>query len=84
MARLRAIENRRWILRDTNNGVTAAIDPFGSVRQSVARHRVDALPAGFSYGTEQTFYTRHGDLFALLCATLTVAAIGLLRFQQRV
>ena len=27
MARMRAIENRRWLLRDTNSGVTAAIDP---------------------------------------------------------
>ena len=45
MARMRAIENRRWILRDTNNGVTAVIDPYGRVRQSIPRHQVDALPA---------------------------------------
>ncbi len=45
MARMRAIENRRWLLRDTNNGVTAAIDPYGRVRQSIPRHQVDALPA---------------------------------------
>ena len=49
MARMRAIENRRWLLRDTNNGVTAAIDPYGRVRQSIPRHQVDALPAKFGY-----------------------------------
>jgi apolipoprotein N-acyltransferase len=45
MARMRAIENRRWILRDTNNGITAVIDPYGRVRQSIPRHQTDALPA---------------------------------------
>ena len=30
-ARMRAVENDRWLLRDTNTGVTAAIDPFGRV-----------------------------------------------------
>jgi apolipoprotein N-acyltransferase len=44
MARMRAIENRRWILRDTNNGVTAVIDPYGRVRQSIPRH-ADGRPA---------------------------------------
>ena len=31
MARMRAVENHRWLLRDTNTGITAAIDPFGRV-----------------------------------------------------
>jgi apolipoprotein N-acyltransferase len=67
MARMRAIENRRWILRDTNNGVTASIDPYGTVRQSIPRHRVDALAAQFGYNSELTFYTEHGDLLAYGC-----------------
>ena len=45
MARMRAIENRRWLLRDTNNGVTSVIDPYGTVRQSIPRHQVGALTA---------------------------------------
>jgi apolipoprotein N-acyltransferase len=75
MARMRAIENRRWIVRDTNNGVTAAIDPYGRVRQSISRHQVDALPAQFGFRGDVTFYTAHGDIFAWLCALLSIALI---------
>ncbi len=67
MARMRAIENRRWLLRDTNNGVTAVIDPYGRVRQSIPRHQTDALPAEFGFRDDITFYTAHGDVFAWLC-----------------
>jgi apolipoprotein N-acyltransferase len=70
MVRMRAIENRRWILRDTNNGVTAVIDPYGTVRQSLPRHQVDALPAQFAFRNDITFYTAHGDIFGWLCAIL--------------
>ncbi len=70
MARMRAIENRRWLLRDTNNGVTAAIDPYGRVRQSIPRHQVGALAARFGFRDDVTFYTEHGDVFAWLCAIL--------------
>jgi apolipoprotein N-acyltransferase len=76
MARMRAIENRRWILRDTNNGVTAAIDPFGRVRQSIPRHVEDALPAEYGFRDDTTFYTEHGDAFAFACAILGLAVVG--------
>ena len=76
MARMRAIENRRWLLRDTNNGVTAAIDPYGRVRQSIPRHTLDALPARYGFRDDVTFYTEHGDLFAWLCAILAIGIAG--------
>jgi apolipoprotein N-acyltransferase len=77
MARMRAMENRRWILRDTNSGVTSAIDPYGTVRQSIARHRVGALSAEYGYNSELTFYTVHGDWLPALCAILSLALLGL-------
>ena len=76
MARMRAIENRRWILRDTNNGITAVIDPYGRVRQSISRHQADALPAQYGFRGDITFYTAHGDLFAYLCALLSLVMVG--------
>jgi apolipoprotein N-acyltransferase len=76
MARMRAIENRRWILRDTNNGITAVIDPYGRVRQSIPRHQTDALPAGYAFRDDVTFYTAHGDLFGWLCVILSLMLVG--------
>jgi apolipoprotein N-acyltransferase len=75
MTRMRAIENRRWLLRDTNNGVTAVIDPYGRVRQSIPRHQVDALPAQFAFRDDITFYTAHGDMFAWLCVILSIGVV---------
>jgi apolipoprotein N-acyltransferase len=80
MARMRAIENRRWLLRDTNNGVTAAIDPYGQVRQSIPRHQADALPAQYGFRDDVTFYTAHGDVFAWVCA---IASIGFVTLALR-
>jgi len=76
MARMRAIENRRWILRDTNTGVTAAIDPYGRVRQSIPRHVVDALPAQYGFRDDVTFYTAHGDVFGWLCVIAGLGLVG--------
>jgi apolipoprotein N-acyltransferase len=80
MARMRAIENRRWILRDTNTGITAVIDPYGRVRQSIPRHQEDALPAAFGFRDDVTFYTAHGDVFAWGCVVL---ALGLVAWSGR-
>ena len=72
MARMRAIENHRWLLRDTNSGITAVIDPYGRVLQSSARHVQTSLRVHFNYVQWQTFYTRYGDVFAWLCAIIAI------------
>jgi apolipoprotein N-acyltransferase len=75
MARLRAIENRLYLLRATNDGITALIDPYGRVEKQIARHQMTVLPAYFSYCRGRTFYTAHGDVFAWLCTALAGAII---------
>ncbi len=74
MARMRAIENHRWIVRATNSGVTAAVDPLGRVTQSAPRHVMTALAVRYGYRSDVTFYSRHGDVFAALCGIIAVAA----------
>src|SRR5207253_8727741 len=69
-ARMRAIENSRWLLRDTNTGVTASIDPYGRVIATVPRKLRVVLQAPYASSDATTFYTRHGDWFAYLCAII--------------
>jgi apolipoprotein N-acyltransferase len=74
-ARMRAIENDRWLLRDTNTGVTASIDPYGRVVASVPRKVRTALVAPYALISSTTFYTRHGDWLAYACAIISIGAI---------
>ena len=76
IVRMRAVENRRWILRDTNNGITAVIDPYGRVRQSIPRHQTDALPAQFGFRDDVTFYSAHGDVFGWVCVLGGLGIVG--------
>jgi apolipoprotein N-acyltransferase len=74
-ARMRAIENTRWLLRDTNTGVTASIDPYGRVVATVPRKMRVVLQAPYALSDATTLYTRHGDWFAYLCAIISLGAL---------
>lgn len=73
--RMRAIENDRWLLSATDTGVTAAIDPWGRVASSIPRKERAALTAHYVLISSTTFYTRHGDWFAYLCAIISIGAL---------
>ena len=75
MVRMRAAENRRWILRSTNDGITATIDSAGRLRGTLPRYTEAASYTGFSYIQAQTVYTRFGDWFPLLCAMAAVLGL---------
>jgi apolipoprotein N-acyltransferase len=75
MTRMRAIENHRWILLDTNNGVTSSIDPFGRVVKRVDRNIVTAMVAPYDTVTETTLYSRFGDVFAWICVIISLVML---------
>ncbi|MCU1248924.1 MAG: Apolipoprotein N-acyltransferase [Edaphobacter sp.] len=77
MVRMRAIENHRWILRATNTGVTAAINPYGRVTAAAPRHQRTSIRVHFGYENDLTFYARYGDLFAYACAFIATLAFAL-------
>jgi apolipoprotein N-acyltransferase len=75
MARMRAVENHRWVLRATNTGVTAAIDPLGRVVAIAPRNQRIALDAPYGLISDTTFYTRYGDWFPVLCAIISITGL---------
>jgi apolipoprotein N-acyltransferase len=83
MAALRAVENRRWLLRSTSNGISARVDPEGRIRDRVPLRREAAFLTSFQYLEKRTVFTRWGYLFPYACALLTLAIIWLALIRRK-
>lgn len=77
MARVRAVENRRWLLRDTNNGYTASVDPYGRIVAELGTDFRGELDAPYDFRSGLTLYARFGDWFAWLCVLVSVALLAI-------
>ena len=80
----RCAETRRPMIRAANTGVTCFINQFGRVTQMLRDDTGSTFTEGVLTGeikvpTEQelTFYVRHGELFAKMCAVITLIAIAI-------
>ncbi len=84
LGRLRAIENRRWVARSGNTGISCFIDPTGEILQATD-YWVPAVIAGnIELKTERTFYTRFGDYIGRIAMYLALVLIiysWLIRFR---
>jgi apolipoprotein N-acyltransferase len=74
LARMRAVENRRWLLRPSNDGATVSIAPDGSLASALKPFEETAGRLRYGHVREKTVYTRHGDWFAWGCLALGLAA----------
>lgn len=82
MARMRAVEEGRWLLRAANDGISASIDPYGRVAARSRVGRPQALLAPYRELEGRTFYARFGELPVLGAAWL-VLLTGLLENASR-
>jgi apolipoprotein N-acyltransferase len=75
MARMRALEHGRWLLRATNNGVTAVVDARGRVRARLPQFQAGVLQADWTVMHGVTPYTRYGYL-PVVSAALVLAGLA--------
>ena len=82
--RLRAIENRRWIARSANTGISCFIDPQGEILQATNYWEPAVISGNVELNNELTFYTRFGDYIgriAMYIAFVLIVYSWLLRFR---
>ena len=84
IARLRAVENRRYLLRATNSGISAIVGPSGRIETSTVLLREAIASGRFAFIETRTLYTRYGDVLVFLCAIILCVLWILAEFHRTV
>lgn len=84
IATFRAIENRVFIARAANTGISALIDPVGRIFKQGGIFTEEAINGMIHLSNKKTFYTLFGDVFAWICSAFSIALLGYaLRLHRR-
>lgn len=84
LARLRAIEHRRWFVRVANSGISAVIDPQGRLVNIIPLGIEGVRSSMVEWRSERTLFTRFGNwpLTLLLLVTALFLGIRFLLFKR--
>ena len=83
IASFRAVENRVFIPRAANTGISAIIDPRGKIVSRGDIFTEEALSGTIRLSNLKTFYTLYGDIFAWFCSVLSVLLLLSALFSRR-
>ncbi len=85
MAVLRAVENRRALVRSANTGISAFVDPLGRISGATAIFTEAATAEDIPLMQSKTVFTRVGHYFGLFCAFLILPLVltGLLHNSDK-
>lgn len=75
-ARLRAIENRKWVARSANTGISAVIDDKGNILDTRGWDKAASFKFPFPVNDALTFYTRYGDWLYQVATAFAFLLIG--------
>jgi len=81
---LRAIENRRWIVRSANTGTSCIVSPLGAIEQATNWWEPTVITGNIELIDELTFYSRFGDYIGRVaeCGSIFLVLYSLLiRFK---
>jgi len=79
---LRAVENRRSIVRCANGGISGFIDPYGRVQRKTRFHEKTQMADVIRLNDEKTFYTKYGDIIVHISGFAVVLAFLFTMFKK--
>ena len=83
IATFRAIENRVFVARAANTGISGLIDPKGKVVKKSGIFTEEAITGTIRLMKTKTFYTLYGDVFAWICSGFSILLVGYAIFGRR-
>jgi apolipoprotein N-acyltransferase len=76
LATFRAVENRVFIARAANTGITGFIDPNGRMVKKGTLFTEESMNGTIYLSKNKTFYTLYGDVFAWLCSAVSIFLVA--------
>lgn len=83
LATMRAVEQGRWLVRCTNTGISAFIDPVGRRAAVSSQFRAESLSMKIAALTADTVYHRICDWLETFIYVMTAAAFGFILYASR-
>jgi apolipoprotein N-acyltransferase len=80
---LRAIENRRWVVRSANTGKSGVFDEFGRIKKETKYWKDAAFSHSIPLLERMTFYSKNGDYIGVLSVILSgfIAIFAIVKFM---
>jgi apolipoprotein N-acyltransferase len=82
MAAFRAVENRVFVARAANTGITGFIDPRGKILKEGGIFTEEAMSGTIRLSNQKTFYTLYGDVFAWVCSASSILLLAWALIQK--
>jgi len=75
MARVRAVEIAAWLIRDTNSGITATIDPYGNVQRMMSATPAMPRTCHMTSAPTKPFTRASATGFAWMCVGVSAILV---------
>ena len=72
ITRIRAIENNKWIIRSTNDGISAIISNNGTIVDKIDKNISGVINSGINFTYNRSIYNIYGHYIPFILALIIV------------